>query len=475
MSQSVTEDSPSRHLRNSSMMSLWRRLERQEQTYARRMRQAAEADREAARVGLPAIAKPSYAPLRTGVARFLGYEATRRKRSQTLVAAAITRLREQGYTKFPRPDIVTASREADPEGKGISLSVLYQSAECSLLIAKANGKLEHVPTQIPAGVRRLGRKAIVRRIARLEAAIRQLTTDLTDVNEQIISRHAMRLSHEVSLSLHQNAHHQAPSVGSSGSRSASAVPQRMRTAANDSSPFRTPQSPTAEIVESRRSRRRATSVTSYRQDECPTADHGSLASDHSITASRSGKLSSRSNIPIPGTDEASKITILNIPVGIRSNSAIAAWRAGGAASKHFQRRTPMGTCSDSTHSSRYFITFTQAAAGLAPALRGRKTNPCEIDELIMAEITEVARPLIQPMGPISQTYPSGRRRSRAPALPRSGMAIGEVGRRNVDLITPDDRIPIARPGRRRDVWRTGPRPDAGPQESRDIRQRRASR
>lgn len=229
----------SRYLRNSSMTALWSRLQRQERTFERRMRQALELKSEAARIGLElAIPTSAYTPLRTGgLARFADDEIRRRTRSTSLVEAAIAHVRQRGATRFGGADIVAASRHADPEGKGVSLSVLYQNPECARLVAKANGKLKHVPSHIPASARRLGRRTLIRRIAGLEAALGELTTALTAANEQILAKRTLSLRHDVAAALDEIEQHQVVPIGRPSSRWAAAVPQRMHTASSDRSPF----------------------------------------------------------------------------------------------------------------------------------------------------------------------------------------------------------------------------------------------
>lgn len=229
----------SRYLRNSSMTALWKRLQRQERAWGRRMGQASELESEAARIGFKLVVPRSeYTALPTGsLARFADSEIRRRIRSKTLVEAAIALLRDCGATRFSRPDIVTASRRADPGGKGVSLSALYQNPECARLVARANGKLEHEPSHIPASARRLGRRAIVQRIADLEAALGELTTALARANEHILARRTFSLRQDVAAALNEMAQHQVVAVGRPSSKWAAAVPQRMRTASSDRSPF----------------------------------------------------------------------------------------------------------------------------------------------------------------------------------------------------------------------------------------------
>lgn len=229
----------SRYLRNSSMTALWNRLQRQEQAWERRMRQASELDGEAVRIGLElAIPRPPYTLLRTGcLTRFADDAIRRRNRSTSLVEAAIARLRQGGATRFRGPDVVAASQHADPEGRGVSLSVLYQNSECARLVAKANGKLEHQPTHVPASARRLGRRALVRRIADLETALGELTTAIAAANEQILARRTLSLRQDVAAALHEIEQHQVVPIGRPSSRWAAAVPQRMRTASSERSPF----------------------------------------------------------------------------------------------------------------------------------------------------------------------------------------------------------------------------------------------
>lgn len=229
----------SRYLRSSSMFALWRRLQRRERTWERRLRQVPHLEQEAARIGLPlSLPMPPYTPLRTGgLDRFEDDATRRRTRSTTLVTAAIAILRRNGTTRFSRPEVIRASREADPAGQGVSLSVLYQNPQCAELIAKANGKLEHEPSHIPAAARRLGRRALIQRIANLEAALDELTTTVTAANEQILARSTLGLRQDVAAVLDEIAQKQVVPIGRPSSRWAAAVPQRARTALSDRSPF----------------------------------------------------------------------------------------------------------------------------------------------------------------------------------------------------------------------------------------------
>ena len=86
--------------------------------------------------------------------------------------------------------------------------------------------------------------------------------------------------------------------------------------------------------------RRSASAGSNRQAAEPKVEQGSLApGNHPRSASRSGKHSSTSTIPSPGSGEASKITSLIINEESLANIAIAASRTAAASSKQRQRRT----------------------------------------------------------------------------------------------------------------------------------------